>query len=83
MSKDGLRLAKNASGNKTAVKNSIPQQGIAGILEVSLLQCMITSKNSENLENSLYVKDKAEKHKRMPVTFDPSESTALITIVFL
>ncbi len=39
------------------------------------LQCITSSEDSEKLEKSLYVRDKAENLSLMPVVFGPSDDT--------
>ncbi len=46
------------------------------------LQCMTSSKDSEKLEKSLCVRDKADDLCRMPVVFGPSDdTTSLISMI--
>ena len=56
-------------------KNNVRQRQIAKALQISS-QCITSSKDSEKLEKSLCVRDKAEDLYWMPVVFGPSDDTA-------
>ncbi len=57
-------------------KNNVSQRQIAKALQSHHLQCITSSKDSEKLEKSLNVRDKAEDLCWMPVVFGPSDDTA-------
>ncbi len=58
-------------------KNNIPQCQISKALQISSShQCITSSKDSEKLEKSLCLRDKAEDLCWMPVVFGPSDDTA-------
>ncbi len=57
-------------------KNNIPQHQTAKALQISSSTVHKSSKDSENLEKSLCVRDRAEDLCWMPVVFGPSDDTA-------
>ncbi len=57
-------------------KNNVPQRQLQRLCKSHHLQCITSSKDSEKLEKSLCVRDKAEDLCWMPVVFGPSDDTA-------
>ncbi len=57
-------------------KNNIPQRQIAKALQISSSTVHNIIKDSEKLEKSLCIRDKAEDLCWMPVVFGPSDDTA-------
>ncbi len=57
-------------------ENNIPQRQIAKDCKSHHLQCITLSKDVEELEKSLCIRDKAEDLCWMPVVFGPSDNTA-------
>ncbi len=62
--------------HKKCFKNNVPQRQIAKALQISSSTVHNIIKNSEKLEKSLCVRDKAEDFCWMPVVFGPSDGTA-------
>ncbi len=56
-------------------KNNVPQRQITKALQSHHLQSITSSTDSEKLEKSLCIRDKAE-DPWMPVVFGPSDDTA-------
>ncbi len=63
-------------------KNNIPQRQIAKALQISSSSAK-SLKDSNNLKNSLCVRDKAEDLCWMPVVFGPSDDTASLIDMIL
>ncbi len=57
-------------------KNNVPQCQLQRLCKSHHLQCITSSKDSEKLEKSLCVRDKAKDLCWMPVVFGPSDDTA-------
>ncbi len=85
-SQDGKRITNSpndAAKNSGAISERSFSEKNCKEFEVHHLQCIISSKDSENLEQSLCVRVKAGKPYWMPVIFGPLDGTASHTGMLL